>query len=162
MAGMLAAPAVGLAVLIVRPRTLLPLEAAARLRRRARLRPHAVRDAADSRGVLPGDQRRRADRVPHEARVRRARSRKGTYDAFMYNFNRGQYGKPDLSRAPGAVRRAARHVVAVLQVAVAARRARRASVRRRRCSPRRSSCSGCSAAGCTSSATGEASGISAR
>ena len=21
---------------------------------------------------------------------------KGTYDAFMYNFNRGQYGKPEL------------------------------------------------------------------
>ena len=47
----------------------LPLEAAARVRRRAVLRHDAVRDAADSRRALPGDQRRRADGVPHEARA---------------------------------------------------------------------------------------------
>ena len=65
-------------------------------------------------------------------------------------------------RAAGVVRRAGRDVVAVLQVAVDARRARRPSVRAGAARRGASSCSACSAAGCTSSETGEASGISAR
>ena len=102
-----------------------PLEAAAGVHRGAALRHHAVRHAAHPRGAPPGDQRGRADRLPRRAACR-LHVQRGTYDAFMYNFNRGQYGKPELSRAPGAVQRAARHVVVLLQVAVAARRAPRA------------------------------------
>ena len=59
--------------------------------------------------------------------VRAARSARRRTTAFMYNFNREQYGKPQLTRAAGAVRGADRHVVALLQVAVAARRALRSS-----------------------------------
>ena len=69
MAGMLAAPAVGLAVLIVRPRTIFRWKLLLACVGMLLVRAHAVRDAADSRRVLPGDQRRRADRVPHEARA---------------------------------------------------------------------------------------------
>ena len=154
--GMLAAPAVGLAVLIVGDRE---RSCAGSCCSRAPARwcfgHDAVRDAADPRRALPGDQRRRADGVPHEARASSCTFSQGTYDAFKYNFNRDQYGKPTLTERQAPFAAAGRHVVAVLQVAVAARRARRASRRAERCSPRCSSCSACSAAGCTISETDE-------
>ena len=65
-------------------------------------------------------------------------------------------------RAAGAVHRAGRDVVAVLQVAVDARRAPAESRRCRPSSPRCSSCSGSSAAACTTSETDEVSGSSGR
>ena len=163
MAGMLAAPAVGLAVLLVRRRDAPPLEAAPRAApRRCVLRHHAVRHAAHPRRALPGDQRRRAHGVPARASRSSCTFSKGTYDAFMYNFNREQYGKPQLTerQAPLSAQigmwwlyfkwqwlRDAHYEHAGL---------------RRACSPRSSSCSACSAAGCTGSATDEVSGTSGR
>ena len=97
MAGMLPAPAVALAVIVRRPSTIAALAAAAGVRRRAGRRPHAVRDAADSRRAFPGAQRRRADGLPNTSSSCPARCRRARIDAFMYNFNRGQYGKPALS-----------------------------------------------------------------
>jgi hypothetical protein len=96
MAGMLAAPAVGLAVLIRRPRTifrwklLLACVGAIVLG----LTPFATQPirAAHFPAINEGE--------PTACRTQLAASctfSKGTYDAFMYNFNRGQYGKPDLS-----------------------------------------------------------------
>jgi Protein of unknown function (DUF2723) len=96
MAGMLAAPAVGLAVLIVRPRTIfrwkLLLACVAMLL--FGLTPFATQPirAAYFPAVNEGE--------PTACRTKLEPSctfSKGTYDAFMYNFNRGQYGKPDLS-----------------------------------------------------------------
>ena len=95
MAGMLAAPAAGLAVLIVRPRTLL----------RWKLLLACV--AALFFGITPfAMQPIRAAHFPalNEGEPTACRTEltasctfsKGTYDAFMYNFNRGQYGKPEL------------------------------------------------------------------
>ncbi|HEY2065039.1 MAG TPA: DUF2723 domain-containing protein [Gemmatimonadaceae bacterium] len=96
MAGMLAAPAVGLSVLIVRWRTLL----------RWKLLLACI--GALVLGITPfAMQPIRAGRFPalNEGEPTACRTEltasctfsKGTYDAFMYNFNRGQYGKPDLS-----------------------------------------------------------------
>jgi hypothetical protein len=96
MAGMLAAPAVGLAVLIRRPRTIL----------RWKLLLAAV--GAIILGGTPFlTQPIRAAYFPavNEGEPTACRDglklsctfSKGTYDAFMYNFNRGQYGKPSLS-----------------------------------------------------------------
>jgi len=96
MAGMLAAPAVGLAVLIRRPRTIL----------RWKLLLAAV--GAIVLGGTPFlTQPIRAAYFPavNEGEPTACRDglklsctfSKGTYDAFMYNFNRGQYGKPSLS-----------------------------------------------------------------
>jgi hypothetical protein len=95
MAGMLAAPAVGLAVLIVRPRTVL----------RWKLLLACV--GALALGITPfAMQPIRAAHFPalNEGEPTACRTElnfsctfsKGTKDAFMYNFNRGQYGKPDL------------------------------------------------------------------
>jgi hypothetical protein len=95
MAGMLAAPAVGLAVLIVRPRTVL----------RWKLLLACV--GALILGITPfAMQPIRAAHFPalNEGEPTACRTEltlsctfsTGTYDAFMYNFNRGQYGKPDL------------------------------------------------------------------
>ncbi len=95
MAGMLAAPAVGLAVLIRRPRTIL----------RWKLLLAAV--GAIILGGTPFlTQPIRAAHFPavNEGEPTACRDglkmsctfSKGTYDAFMYNFNRGQYGKPSL------------------------------------------------------------------
>jgi hypothetical protein len=95
MAGMLAAPAVGLAVLIVRWRTILRwkllLACAAALV--LGLTPFAIQPirAAHFPALNEGE--------PTACRTEIAAGctfSKGTYDAFMYNFNRGQYGKPDL------------------------------------------------------------------
>ena len=96
MAGMLAAPAVGLAVLVRRPRTLfrwkllLACVAAIVLG----LTPFATQPirAAYFPAINEGE--------PTACRTKLAVSctfSKGTLDAFNYNFNRGQYGKPDLS-----------------------------------------------------------------
>src|SRR4051812_37403535 len=96
MAGMLAAPAVGLAVLIRRPRTIL----------RWKLLLACV--AAIFLGLTPfATQPIRAAHFPaiNEGEPTACRTKlevsctfsKGTLDAFQYNFNRGQYGKPDLA-----------------------------------------------------------------
>jgi hypothetical protein len=96
MAGMLAAPAVGLAVLIVRPRTIfrwkLLLACAAMLF--VGLTPFATQPirAAYFPAINEGE--------PTACRTKLEMSctfSKGTLDAFNYNFNRGQYGKPELS-----------------------------------------------------------------
>ncbi len=96
MAGMLAAPAVGLAVLIVKYRTLL------------RWRLLLACFGALLLGITPfAMQPIRAAHFPalNEGEPTACREglkvsctlSAGTYDAFMYNFNRGQYGKPELT-----------------------------------------------------------------
>src|SRR5439155_2488022 len=96
MAGMLPAPAVGLAVLIVRPRTIF------------RWRLLLACTGALLFGLTPfATQPIRAAYFPaiNEGEPTACRTKlelkctfsSGTYDAFMYNFNRGQYGKPELS-----------------------------------------------------------------
>src|SRR3954466_15778363 len=96
MAGMLAAPAVGLAVLIRRPRTIV----------RWKLLLACV--GAIVLGLTPfATQPIRAAHFPaiNEGEPTACRTKlemsctfsRGTLDAFQYNFNRGQYGKPDLS-----------------------------------------------------------------
>jgi len=96
MAGMLAAPAVGLAVLIRRPRTVfrwkLLLACAGALV--LGLTPFATQPirAAYFPAINEGE--------PTACRTKLELSctfSKGTVDAFQYNFNRGQYGKPELS-----------------------------------------------------------------
>ena len=96
MAGMLAAPAVGLAVLVVRWRTILrwKLLLACAAAVVFGITPFAIQPirAAQSPGLNEGE--------PTACREGLALSctlSKPTYDAFMYNFNRGQYGKPELS-----------------------------------------------------------------
>src|SRR5438105_5169372 len=93
MAGMLAAPAVGLAVLIVRPRTIfrwkLLLACIGMLL--FGLTPFATQPirAAYFPAINEGE--------PTACRTKLELSctfSKGTFDAFSYNFNRGQYGKP--------------------------------------------------------------------
>jgi hypothetical protein len=96
MAGMLAAPAVGLAVLIVRPRTIfrwkLLLACVGMLV--FGLTPFATQPirAAYFPAVNEGEPTACRQRLDFGCTFS-----KGTYDAFMYNFNRGQYGKPELS-----------------------------------------------------------------
>jgi hypothetical protein len=96
MAGMLVAPAAGLAVLVVRWRTIL------------RWRLLLACAAALLFGITPfAMQPIRAAHFPalNEGEPTACRNglqvrctfSKGTYDAFMYNFNRGQYGKPQLT-----------------------------------------------------------------
>jgi Protein of unknown function (DUF2723) len=96
MAGMLAAPAVGLAVLIVRPRTALrwKLLVACAAAVMFGITPFAMEPirAAHFPALNEGE--------PTACRTELTMSctfSKGTKDAFMYNFNRGQYGKPELS-----------------------------------------------------------------
>jgi hypothetical protein len=96
MAGMVAAPAVGLSVLLVRWRTVL----------RWKLLLACV--GAIILGITPfAMQPIRTAYYPalNEGEPTACRQglkldctfSAGTYDAFMYNFNRGQYGKPELS-----------------------------------------------------------------
>src|SRR3954452_13179656 len=96
MAGMLAAPAVGLAVLIVRPRTIfrwkLLLACVGMLL--FGLTPFATQPirAAYFPAINEGE--------PTACRTKLELSctfSQGTLDAFNYNFNRGQYGKPELT-----------------------------------------------------------------
>jgi len=96
MAGMLAAPAVGLAVLIRRPRfvmrwKLLLACAAALFVGGSSFATQPIR-AAHFPAINEGEPT--ACRTELKAGCTFS---KGTYDAFMYNFNRGQYGKPDLA-----------------------------------------------------------------
>jgi hypothetical protein len=96
MAGMLAAPAVGLAVLIVRWQTVLRwkllLACAAALV--FGLTPFAIQPirAAHFPALNEGE-----PTACRQGLAANCTFSKGTYDAFMYNFNRGQYGKPNLS-----------------------------------------------------------------
>jgi hypothetical protein len=96
MAGMIAAPAVGLAVLVVRWRTALrwKLLLACFGALVLGLTPFAMQPirAAHFPALNEGE--------PTACRTELTASctfSKGTYDAFMYNFNRGQYGKPELT-----------------------------------------------------------------
>ncbi len=95
MAGMLPAPAVALAVLVQRPRTIM------------RWKLLLACAGAIVLGLTPfATQPIRAAYFPaiNEGEPTACRTKlelsctfsKGTYDAFMYNFNRGQYGKPAL------------------------------------------------------------------
>jgi hypothetical protein len=96
MAGMLAAPAVGLAVLVVRWRTImrwrLLLACAGALV--FGLTPFAIQPIRGAQNPPINEGEPTACRNGLEASCTFS---KGTYDAFMYNFNRGQYGKPELS-----------------------------------------------------------------
>src|SRR3954469_22612131 len=96
MAGMLALPAVGVAIIIVKWRTLL------------RWKLLLACFGALIFGITPfAMQPIRTAHFPalNEGEPTACRAglkldctfSKGTYDAFMYNFNRGQYGKPELS-----------------------------------------------------------------
>ena len=96
MAGMLPAPAIGLAVLIIRPRTalrwkLLVACAAAIL---FGITPFAMQPIRAAQFPALNEGEPTACRTDFNASCTFSA---GTKDAFMYNFNRGQYGKPDLA-----------------------------------------------------------------
>ena len=96
MAGMLAAPAVGLAIIVRRPRYLLrwKLILASLLALGFGITPFATQPirAAYYPPMNEGEPTACRDGLHWDCTFS-----KGTYDAFMYNFNRGQYGKPALS-----------------------------------------------------------------
>ena len=96
MAGMIAAPAVGLAVLIVRWRTTLrwKLLLACVGALLFGITPFAIQPirAAHYPSLNEGE-----PTACREGLKLSCTMSAGTYDAFMYNFNRGQYGKPELS-----------------------------------------------------------------
>ena len=96
MAGMLVAPGVGIAILIRRPRTILRWKlilacVGALVLGGSSFLTQPIR-AAHFPAVNEGE----PTACRTELKVSCTLS-KGTYDAFMYNFNRGQYGKPDIS-----------------------------------------------------------------
>ncbi len=96
MAGMLAAPAAAVAVLVRRPSTFLRwrLLLAGIGAMLLGLSPFAIQPirAAYNPPINEGDPTACRDGLHLSCTFS-----KGTYDAFMYNFNRGQYGKPPLS-----------------------------------------------------------------
>ena len=96
MAGMLAAPAVGLAIIVRRPRFLMrwKLILASVLALGFGITPFAIQPirAAFYPAMNEGEPTACRDGLHLSCTFS-----KGTYDAFMYNFNRGQYGKPALS-----------------------------------------------------------------
>ncbi len=96
MAGMLAAPAVGLAVLIRRPQTLLrwKLLAACVAALVFGLTPFATQPirAAHFPAINEGEPTACTTKLEWDCTFSRL-----TYERFLYNFNRGQYGKPELS-----------------------------------------------------------------
>lgn len=96
MAGMLAAPAVGLAVLIRRPQTLLrwKLLVACAAALVFGLTPFATQPirAAHFPAINEGEPTGCVTELKADCTFSAL-----TYDRFMYNFNRGQYGKPELS-----------------------------------------------------------------
>jgi hypothetical protein len=96
MAGMLPAPAVGLAVLIIRPRTALrwKLLVACFGALIFGITPFAMQPIRAAQFPALNEGEPTACRTDFNASCTFS---KGTYDAFMYNFNRGQYGKPDLA-----------------------------------------------------------------
>ncbi|MDQ3995496.1 MAG: DUF2723 domain-containing protein [Gemmatimonadota bacterium] len=96
MGGMLAAPAAALAVLVRRPRTIvrwrLLLACVAALV--FGITPFATQPIRAAHFPALNEGEPTACRVELTAKCTFS---KATYDAFMYNFNRGQYGKPDLA-----------------------------------------------------------------
>lgn len=95
MAGILALPAAGLAVLIRRPRTitrwrLLLACVGAMVLGGTPFLTQPIR-AAHFPAINEGEPTACRDGLKISCTLS-----KGTYDAFMYNFNRGQYGKPSL------------------------------------------------------------------
>ncbi|HEY7393601.1 MAG TPA: DUF2723 domain-containing protein, partial [Gemmatimonadaceae bacterium] len=95
MGGMLAAPAVGLSVLIIRPRTLfrgkLLLACAGTLL--LGFTPFATQPIRAAQFPPINEGEPTACRTGLEVSCTFS---KGTLQAFIYNFNRGQYGKPDV------------------------------------------------------------------
>lgn len=95
MAGMLAAPAVGLAVLIRRPQTLMrwKLLVACAAALVFGLTPFATQPirAAHFPAINEGEPTGCVTEIRMDCTFSKL-----TYDRFMYNFNRGQYGKPEL------------------------------------------------------------------
>ena len=97
MAGMLAGPAVAVAVLIRRPRTILRWKlllaiAGAIVLGGSPFLTQPIR-AAHNPPINEGEPTACRAGFRWDCTLSR-----GTYDAFMYNFNRGQYGKPDLTQ----------------------------------------------------------------
>ena len=96
MAGMLAAPAVGMAVLIRRPQTLLrwKLLLACVAALLFGLTPFATQPirAAHFPAINEGEPTGCVTEIKWNCTFSSV-----TYERFMYNFNRGQYGKPELS-----------------------------------------------------------------
>jgi len=97
MAGMLAAPAVGIAVLVHRPRTLLrwKLLLACLVALAFGITPFATQPirAAHFPAINEGEPTGCTTEISVACTFSAT-----TYDRFMYNFNRGQYGKPDLTQ----------------------------------------------------------------
>jgi Protein of unknown function (DUF2723). len=96
MAGMLPAPALATVVLLRRPATLLrwKLLLACLAALAVGVTPFATQPirAAQHPALNEGDPTACRERLEWSCTLS-----KDTYNAFMYNFNRGQYGKPDLS-----------------------------------------------------------------
>ena len=97
MAGLLAVPAIAIAVLIRRPAILLRWKlilalAAAVFVGGSSFITQPIR-AAHFPAINEGEPTACRDGLKVSCTFS-----KGTYDAFMYNFNRGQYGKPELSQ----------------------------------------------------------------
>ncbi|MCL4213716.1 MAG: DUF2723 domain-containing protein [Gemmatimonadales bacterium] len=96
MAGLLAVPAIAIAVLIRKPATLLRWKfilvlAAAVFVGGSSFATQPIR-AAHFPAINEGEPTACREGIGFSCTFS-----KGTYDAFMYNFNRGQYGKPDLA-----------------------------------------------------------------
>lgn len=100
MAGMLPAPAVGLAVLIRRPRTLLRWKLLALCVGMLVLGGSSFMSQPIRAAYFPAINEGEPTACREKIGVACTFS-KGTYDAFMYNFNREQYGKPALSDRRG-------------------------------------------------------------
>ncbi|MGH9886989.1 MAG: hypothetical protein ACREBE_15790, partial [bacterium] len=96
-AGMLPAPAVGLAVLIRRPATVLRwrLLLACMVALAAGVTPFATQPIRAAYFPAVNEGEPTACRTKLELKCTLS---KATYDVFMYNFNRGQYGKPALTQ----------------------------------------------------------------
>jgi Protein O-mannosyl-transferase TMEM260-like len=96
MAGMLAAPAVGLVIIVRRPRYLLrwKLILYSLLLLGFGITPFATQPIRSA--FFPPMNEGEPTACTHGLHWDCTFS-KGTYDAFMYNFNRGQYGKPQLT-----------------------------------------------------------------
>ncbi|MCC7194757.1 MAG: DUF2723 domain-containing protein [Gemmatimonadaceae bacterium] len=100
MAGMLPAPAVGLAVLIRRPRTILRGKILALCIAMLALGGSSFATQPIRAAYFPAINEGEPTACRDTISVGCTFS-KGTYNAFMYNFNREQYGKPSLSDRRG-------------------------------------------------------------
>jgi hypothetical protein len=96
MAGMLPAPAVGLAVLLRKPTTIFrwPLLVACFAAIVVGMTPFATQPIRAAHFPAVNEGEPTACRTKLELKCTLSND---TYRAFMYNFNRGQYGKPDLA-----------------------------------------------------------------